>query len=307
MEMVIDVVIPVFAVVLTGYGAGRAGLLGPSSSEALNLFVYYGALPALLFVTMARVPSEQIFNLPFFGAYGGGLLIVALIAWPISRFGHGHDLATGTMYGFCSLFANTGYMGIPLAMVAFGPEGVLPAALASVINAVVVGVVAATLEVARGGHSGMRALVPALRALAFNPMVVGPVLGILYSVSGLPLPKALANYCDILGAAAGPGALFALGLFLVGQKLDGRAELAGIVILKLLVQPLATWGLMLTLFPMDTLWTQVTILMAATPIGATAFVIGQRYGVYVQRASAAIMISTVLSVISVGLVLVWFS
>lgn len=310
MDAVINAVIPVFAVVLTGYVAGRMGVLGPASGEALNQFVYYGALPALLFISMARVSPEQLVGGPaigpFLGAYGGGAVAVAILAWLISRFVHGHDRSNQTMYGFCALFSNTGYMGIPLALVAFGPEAVVPAAIASVINAaVVVGTVSAILEVGAGSGGASRGVVrDILRGLLRNPLVVAPILGILYSLFGPSMPRPVETYFTILGAAAGPGALFALGLFLVGKGIGGgRGELAGMVGLKLLAQPLVTWGLAVTWFPMDNMWTSMAVVLAALPTGATVFVIALRNGVYVQRSSAAILVSTCLSVVTLAVFL----
>jgi len=71
MDAIINVVIPVFGVILTGYLAGRLKLLGPESAAALNRFIFYFALPPALFIFTARAPVEKIFNWPFIGAFVG--------------------------------------------------------------------------------------------------------------------------------------------------------------------------------------------------------------------------------------------
>ena len=68
MQAVVNVVIPVFAIVLAGYLCGRFKLLGPGGSEALNGFTYYAALPALFFGSLAKVELAQIFNWSYLGA-----------------------------------------------------------------------------------------------------------------------------------------------------------------------------------------------------------------------------------------------
>ena len=78
MEPIFNVVLPVFAIILTGYACGRFGVLGAASSEAINKFVYYVALPVLLFFSMARVDPQQIFNWPFLGAFAAGSIIIDL-------------------------------------------------------------------------------------------------------------------------------------------------------------------------------------------------------------------------------------
>lgn len=82
MQAILNVVLPVFGLILAGVLAGRFQLLGQDSSEALNRFVYFFALPAVLFVGMARVPVEKSANLPFLGAYFGALAIVVLVVVP---------------------------------------------------------------------------------------------------------------------------------------------------------------------------------------------------------------------------------
>ncbi len=307
MEAVINVVVPVFGVILSGYGAGRLGILGPESSEALNRFVYYGALPPLLFVSMASVAPEAIFNWSFAGAYLGGILIVSGLSFFLSKYLFGHDLPSLSIHGMTAIYGNTGYMGIPLSLVAFGPEAVVPAAVATVINsAIVIGVVTALVEVGQNRVQGLAIVRDVLRALVRNPLLVASVAGILISVIGLPLPKPIETFCRILGGAAGPGALFAIGLFLVGRSFRGHAgEVAAMVLLKLVAQPLATLALVIILFPMTPLWAGMAILLAALPSGANVFVIALRYNTYVEQSSAAILFSTCISVVSVALVLVF--
>ena len=80
MDAILNVSLPVFAIILGGYWAARSGLLGQGSTEALNAFVYYFALPPLLFLSMARVPLSEIFHWPYLGAYVGGLLATAALS-----------------------------------------------------------------------------------------------------------------------------------------------------------------------------------------------------------------------------------
>lgn len=308
MEAVVNVVLPVFGLILVGYLAGRFAVLGEASSEALNRFVYYFALPALLFLGMARVPIGQVFNGRFIAAYMGGVLVVLAFAVLVARFAFPGRLALTGMHGLCAVFSNTGYMGIPLFLTAFGAEGTLPAVIATVINAAVViggGVVMIEFDISkRGGWLGP--LLDVTAALAVNPLVVAPLAGIAYAALGLPLPKAIITFGELLGGAAGPCALFAMGLFLATRPVQvllggGRAvEVAWLIVLKLLAQPLLTWALAVA-FGLDAFWVASAVILSALPTGALAFVLAQRYGLYVERSSAAILGSTVLSALTLSL------
>ncbi len=212
------------------------------------------------------------------------------------------------LHAFAGVFANTGYMGIPLFISAYGPEGTLPAIIATTINAAVgIGVVVLLIELDLNRAIGrVRLVVRVAGALVRNPLVVAPALGVAWSSAGIPLPAPLANLGDLLGAAAGPCALFAMGLFLVGKPLSaGRVEVGWVVFVKLAVNPAVAWALALWL-QLDAELTRGAVLLSALPTGALAFVVAQRYGVYEQRSSAIILISTVVSVVTVSALLALF-
>jgi predicted permease len=301
MVAILNVVLPVFGIVLAGYLCGRFGLLGAASSEALNRFVYFLALPALFFVSMARVPVADILNLPFLVAYIGGLAATALIAVGVGRLLFPNRLAATGLQGLTAIFANTGYMGIPLLVTAFGPAAALPAIIVTVLNGAVImalGIFIVEMDLSRGrGAAGVVA--DALLGVVRSPLVLSAAAGILVSAAGLAVPEALGRFCDILGAAAPPAALFAIGLFMVGRSLTaGLGETSWLVLHKLLTQPLITAAIAFALLPMDRLWAASAVTLAALPTGSLVFVLAQQYGVYTQRATAAILVSTVLSVVT---------
>ncbi len=302
METILNVVLPVFAIILCGYGTGKLGLLGASSSEAINRFVYFVALPVMLFYAMARVDPQQIFNWPYIGAFAGGSIVTLVIGMLVAKLVFKSRLAHQSLFGMVAIFGNTGYMGIPMVIVAYGDSAALPAIVATVFQSTVMITVAVTLiEMDFAGGVGLRALAGVIRPLAKNPLVVSSIAGIAWSLSGWPLPKSVDTFCSILSGAAGPSSLFAIGLFVVGKPLlHGFSEVAAASFLKLFIHPLLTWLLFLYVFDVDPLWQAVGILMAALPAGALCFVVAQNYNVYVQRASAAILLTTIAAVLTVS-------
>lgn len=310
MAPVINVALPVFAIILVGYLAGRLRILGQSSSEALNKFVYWIALPPLLFLAMSRTSLDEILHWPFIGAFLGSILAVWVLGAVVGALVHRERPAILTMQGMNASFSNTGYMGIPLFVAAFGQAGLAPASLATVImSAVCVGLAVVSLEMTgSSGRGVLRAVGDSLLALFKNPLVMAPVAGIAWGWMGWPQPLPMVTLFELLGAAASPCALFAIGLFLAGRPLHADlAEVTWVSILKLLWQPLICWGLTMTLFPMDPFWTASAILLAALPTGALTFVVAQQYQVYVERTSAVILVSTLLSVVSLSVLLIVYA
>ncbi len=144
-------------------------------------------------------------------------------------------------------------------------------------------------------------------AVALNPILLPLMLGLLASYWQWWLPPPLENFLDLLAGAAGPTALFAMGLSLYGFPLaKGAAEIGWLVFLKLLVNPLLTWLLARYVFELDPFWASSAVLIAAIPSGSLVFVIAQRYQVYVQRAAATVVVSTLLSMITLSALLAWF-
>src|SRR3546814_11795363 len=86
----------------------------------------------------------------------------------------------------------------------------------------------------------------------------------------------------------------------------GMTEVSWLVFLKLLVQPLITWWLAFHVFTLDPLWAAGALVQSALPTGALVFVLEQQYGLYVQRSPAAIMASTVLSLVPLTALFLYF-
>jgi hypothetical protein len=308
MGPILNVVFPIFAIMAAGYAAGRFGILGKESSEALNRFVYFVALPALFFVSMARVSLGEVFNLPFLGAYGGGAAATFVIAFVVAKFAFPNRLGALGLAGLSAIFSNTGYMGIPLLMLAFGEAGMLPAIITTILNGAVImafGIVLLELDVHQG-KSGLVVLRNVLRGVVRSPLVLSAAAGLAVSGLGIPLPPALGTFCDLLGASAGPCALFAIGLFMVGKSpTAGATEVSWLVFLKLLIQPAITWLLAYHVFTMEPVWAAGALVQSALPTGALVFVLAQQYGIYLQRSTAVIMASTVVSLFTLSALFVY--
>lgn len=310
MQAVLNVALPVFGIILCGYLAGRTGLLGAASSAALNAFVYWFALPPLIFIGMAETPVDRILNGPFIAAVSLGIAGTGIVVVLGSRYLFANRGPANGLHAMAALFSNTGYMGIPLFIAAFGEDRVLPAVTATVLNMFFYGTMTAWVAATKEGgekKSGAAVAMQVLGALAKNPLVVAPVIGLAISAAGLNVPEPAENLCRILGAASAPGALFALGLFLVGQRMTaGLPEVAWITVFKLLIQPAVTWWLAFHVFEMDVFWAASAVLLAALPTGALVFVTAQQNGIYIQRASAGIVMTTVFSVVTLSALLAWF-
>ncbi|MBX6322881.1 MAG: AEC family transporter, partial [Rhodospirillaceae bacterium] len=137
-----------------------------------------------------------------------------------------------------------------------------------------------------------------------NPLVGAIVAGGTLAATGVGLPDPVARLLGFLGGAAGPAALFALGGALAAQRLDRAAALAaaGVAAAKLLLNPVLVWCVLAGLLRLDPLWVQAGVLLAALPSAGSTHVFAQRYGADAGRVSAAILLSTTVSALTVPVV-----
>lgn len=302
MQALLDIVFPVFAIVAAGYVCGWRTLLGPESSEALNKFVYWVALPALLFKAMASVDLAEVYNGPFLAAFAGATAATWVLSSLAGLLFFRLTAAEAALHGLNGAYPNSGFMGIPLTIAAYGEAAAVPAIVAAVISVLSMSLAIVPIEIARQGKSRIGPLIGRVAlALVRNPMILAPCAGLAWAAVGLGLPAPVATFMDIMGAAAAPCALFAIGLFLVGKPLrEGSVEIAAMTVAKLVLHPLLTAVAILVLFPTDPLWATVAILSAALPIGSGPFVLALAQGIYIRRTSTVMLVTTVLSVATIS-------
>jgi len=303
---VLNIILPVFGVILAGVMSRKLDILGADSANALNKFVIFIALPPLLFLSCARVPLQEIFNWPFLATYSCGLAVTLVIGLAGARtlFKH-EDWSVLTIHGMALIFSNTVILGIPLLVLAYGQEGAIPGVIITLLtNLVFLTLSAVLIEGSRmeRGQSKFMLLTSSFK----NPLIVAPVLGVLFSWSGLTLNSSLERFLELLAQGAGPTALFALGMSLYGFSFTaGVREISWVVVIKLLLHPLMTWLIGRYVFDLDEFWLECAVILSALPAGALVFVVAQRYNVYVQRAAASVVVTTAISVFTLAVVFLW--
>ncbi|MHC8510297.1 MAG: AEC family transporter [Rhodospirillales bacterium] len=279
MHAVINAALPVFAVILAGYLCGRAKLLGEQSSEAINKFVYLVALPAMLFHVLASADPKEVLNGPFILGYGGVQILIYAVSWFGARRLGGQSAPAAGVFALGGVFGNTGYVGIPLAAAAFGPSGAQAAVVATVFqSALFLPLTAVLVDVSKSGGGGGRGRAAVLTVVK-NPILMSSAAGVAWALSGLALPAPAETFIKLMGGAAGPCALFAIGLVLATLKIRsaGAAPWANVLI-KLFVHPALTAVAVFVLIPVPSGWAVTAVLMAALPAGANLFVIARQGG-----------------------------
>jgi malonate transporter and related proteins len=303
-------ILPVFAVIAVGAVAGRFERFGERTATVLNDLVYWIALPALIFTSVAEADLSAGLPGSALVASVAVLLVAYALGWLAARLAR-RPTQEANAVGLVASWGNVGYLCIPLTVAVLGPATAFAAALTSTLHtalAITVFLVAATLGGRGGGEENAVALPVLLaRRVLGNPVVIGIAAGAAVALLGVPLPRPLATTIALLGDLAAPGGLFALGILLrgaVGSLRGTRAQwvpVGAAVLVKLVVMPLLALGAVAWL-GVPAPWAAVLVVMCALPDAATVFVLTAQYRTWYRESTAVVGITTVLSLLTLPLV-----
>lgn len=302
------IVLPIFALILTGWTARKSGALGPNATREVNRLVVYLALPAVLFDIVAKAKMTDLWEPGFIAAFTIGCFIVFIgtLCWRVST---GHHLADSAIDGLNASYANTGFVGFPLVLSLVGDTGMAPTLIATIVTVCVLFAIAIVLiEAGLQTEARRRDIVAkTLFSLVKNPLLVAPALGGLVMVSGGHLPEPIHVFMKLLGGAASPCALIALGLFLAGNSahaVPARQSTAAILVgLKLIAQPLITWIIAAPVLHLPPEMTKVAVLLAALPTGTGSFMLAEFYDREAALTGRVVLATTVCSIATISLYL----
>ena len=297
--------LPFFALIGLGYGAGRTRFFTEEATAYLTKFVFYFALSAMLFRFSANLSISEIFDGRLAAAYLWGTAFTYGIAMAVA-FLRGLKVETAAIEAQCAAIGNTGFLGVPMLALLLGQEAVGPIILVLAIDLIVFSSLLVILVTgSRDGRMSAAVLRTVGVGLVKNPMIVSIVLGLAVSGSGLPIPGPVNEFLATLGNAATPGALFAIGASLASKSAE-RVQIAGwLSFCKLVLHPLFVAAACYLFFPVTAFQAAVVVSAAALPVAGNVFILAQHYGLAPQRVSAAILISTAASILTVSVVIAW--
>lgn len=296
---------PFFALIAVGYFAGRSKFFTPEATAYLTKFVFYFALSAMLFRFAANLSLAEILDWPFVFAYLAGSTVIYVLATIVAMI-RKLSIAEAAVEAQCAVIGNVGFLGIPMLVLLLGENAIGPVMMVLAVDLIVFGgLIVILITGSRDGRMGFGVLKTVALGLLKNPMFVSICLGLLVSGLALPIPGPANEFLTLLGGAATPGALFAIGASLASKSAE-RISVAGwLTFCKLALHPAAVAVFALLVFDIDPYAAGVMIAAAALPVAGNVYILAQHYGVAPARVSATILISTAISVLTVSGVIAW--
>jgi len=299
--------LPFFALIGLGWAAGKLRFFPEVATEWLTRFVFYFALSAMLFRFAANLSVGDIFDPAFALAYLTGCTAVYILAFGVAL-ARRVSIPEASIEAQCAVIGNTGFLGVPMLTLLLGPAAAGPVLMVLAIDLIVFSsLFTLIITASREGHLSPRIVKVLVLGLLRNPMIVAMVAGLAWSALRLPMPAPAEEFLALLGAAATPGALFAIGASLASKSAERLSVALWLSFAKLFLHPAAVAFAALWLFAVDPFAAGVMIAAAALPVAGNVFILARHYGVAPQRVSASILISTVASILTVSAVIAWIT
>jgi predicted permease len=300
---IVGIAFPFFAIIGLGFFAYRRRIVNEGAPAALLSFVYYFLLPPFVLLKIASADFSRGVPTAELSSYYLAAGIVFLTTYLISRWIHRQDRKTVAIRSLVSIASNSGYLGLPVVVLAYGQPAVIPAVAIVLCDALIVLVGGSLLL---EGHG--TAVLDSLGKLVRNPLIVSTVLGTLYVLIVGVIPAPVRALGQMLADATLPCALFALGATLARQKSAPAArDRYELVVLKVIVFPVLAVVFAHCVFGLDRAHTGIVAVMASMPVSVTAFIIASLHEVQIEEISSVLLLSTALSVLSLSVVLLLLS
>jgi predicted permease len=276
---VAEVVAPVFLLAAIGFVWVRLGF--EYRMQFVTRLAMSLSVPCLIFVSLMQTEIEpsalttlSLAAIAAYGVVGAASLALALAA--------GLDLRT---YLAPITFGNTGNLGLPIALFAFGNEGLGYAVVVFAIMAVLSFTVGLWL-VAGGGN---------LLKVLHEPLLAGTLLGALFLWQGWQTPTFVTNTLSLVGQLAIPLMLITLGVAVARLNAGSLGRSFWLSLAKAAICIAAAW-IVGRWFQLPDVAFAVLALQVATPVAVTSYLLAEKYGAEADEVASLVVVSTLLSI-----------
>jgi predicted permease len=295
---------PLFLLVLVGYALTRWGGWSQEVADALTRFVFYVAVPALLFRLMSDFSRLPAVDARLLGAYFGACLVIFMASRVIAARIFRLDGVAQSVFALGGIFSNNVLLGVPLARATLGERALPAISLVLVFNALLLWTLATvSVEWARHRALSWSAYLQAAKAVLANPIVASILIGTLWGFVAPPLPRFIDQTLLLVSDAAIPMSLISLGMGLAGYGIrEGWRISAVMTAMKLAGQPLAVW-LIARALSLPPLETHAVVLLATLPVGANVYLMARQFDTLGGPVASSLVLSTALAALTTPLIL----
>ncbi len=303
---VLNLALPFFGLIIIGFACGKIKQIPDTALGWMNFFIIYVSLPALFYRILAQTPLEQLAQVDFIIATTLSTFWVFAVAFAIGIAVTKGRIDQSTIAGLAGAYGNIGYMGPGLALSTLGPTAAVPVALIFCFDTLLLfSLVPFMMAIGSPQKKSVASVaLEVVKRIGTNPLVIASVLGILSAAVQFQPPAAAEKLMLFLSNASAPCALFTLGVTVALRPLKKVPwEMPMLTTVKLVMHPIIVFVLLSAFGPFDQMWIDTAVLMAALPPALNVFVFARQYDTWVEEASTAVLVGTVVSVVTLTTVM----
>lgn len=296
LQVLLDPIIPVFAVTALGFALGRAGKLAVEDARILNRVLLMVFIPIHLFNLTMKAPIGS-FRIEPLLAYLSAEAIMLAVGFLVARLIFRLSAAESFLLAFAAIFVNTVMYVLPLSVLIYGEEAALPIVSVTTMDSTLVfgaAIIAMQAISAQGAQIG-----DVVRTILLNPILIAIALGFAVNFAGLRPPPTLQTFLDFNGAAMAPLGMFALGVAMARTRFRIDGVVATFCVYKMAVFPLVVLYCLGALAP-DAPGAGLYLFASAGPAGAMAFSLALLHNVRTDAIGQVIVITSVLTLFSLA-------
>lgn len=298
-------IISLFLLILIGYIGKKVGFIKSDIKGHLSNLVLNITLPLYIFTAMQFEFSKSVL-------LETGLLVVISVFYYLGAFIVA-NLVTGTfkikdmrrdIFQYMIIFSNVGYMGYPIMYQLAGENGMFYAAIYNLSFNVLTWTLGVYI-MSRHQSEIERQSIKERLVHVLNPSLFAVVLGFLFFVLSIKIPATLLDTFKSVGSTTTPLSMMFIGIILSEIEIKEIINDAGVLfisIIRLLIMPLMTYGL-LSLLGFEGLLLTIPVVLSAMPTSANSAIVASRYHNDYQLASKMIFISTLLCIVTIPIIL----
>jgi len=303
---VISITAPIFIVIAIGFLIRKKNIISEDGVSLLNKLAYSIGLPALIFLTITNYSLSDIFNVQIvkviYLAYALFILLTILINLVIKRSGK-----TKGAIIVSSFRCNMAFVGFPIILAAYGD---LALAKASLVVAFLVPInIIVTIIIFKFYNRREEGMGVGKLLLSFvkDPMIIGVVLGILFSYFRIPVPEVFHSSLDIISEMTVSIALFSIGASFKFVHLKNDFKIVSYISFnKLILLPLIVFLLSTFVFKVETFDRNVMVILFATPLAVAAYIMAKELRSNYQLLASALILTTIISALTISAWLLLF-
>lgn len=293
LAVLVNPILPVFAILALGWALGRAGKLSTDSARVINRFAMTVLVPIVVLDLLWNAPFDTFRPGPIL-LYSAAQIVLFALGYLLARRLFAAGPGEAVVLGYAGIFANNVFYGLPIGVLLYGEGGVLPITMVVVLDSTVsFGGTMFVLQAIRLGRISPGAV---LAIFARTPVLLAILAGTALGIARVPVPPPLQTFLDFNGVAAAPVALFSLGVVLSATPFGWDRGVAVVSAIKLLIFPTFV-GLLLTYFAGGWEANRLFAFAAAAPTGAMAMSLALLYDIKSDRVAQVMVWTSFLSLL----------